>query len=113
MQAISCSCFQIPIIEDFLSFVNVSTKLSHSSQSSKFKSLLSETKPEDTSEVSSRQFGMGGVDYDTIYLSIGVAATALFIIETLYKAYTVFINSNSGRMFSDSDEILEKYSQSL
>ena len=100
------------IIEDFLCFVNVSTKLSHSSQSSKFKSLLSETKP-DTSEVSSRQFGMGGVDYDTIYLSIGVAATALFIIETLYKAYTVFINSNSGRMFSDSDEILEKYSQSL
>jgi len=41
-----------------------------------------------------QQGGIAGVDYDTIYLSIGVAATALFIIETLYKAYQLYITSN-------------------
>ena len=59
-----------------------------------------------------RQFGIAGVDYDTIYLSIGVAATLLFIIETLYKAYTLFVNANSGRSidndFSDFSDFLAK-----
>ena len=32
-----------------------------------------------------QQGGIAGVAYDDIYLAIGVAATALFIIETLYK----------------------------
>lgn len=43
-----------------------------------------------------QQGGIAGVDYDTIYLSIGVAATALFIIETLYKAYQLY-TANNGR----------------
>ena len=46
--------------------------------------------------------GIAGVDYDTIYLAIGVAATALFIIETLYKAYQVYVSAG-GRQFSEDD----------
>ena len=45
--------------------------------------------------------GIGGVDYDTIYLAIGVAATALFIIETLYKAYQVYVSAGGGRQLSE------------
>ena len=37
------------------------------------------------------------MDYDTIYLAIGVAATALFIIETLYKAYQLYVSAGGGR----------------
>merc|ERR1712243_463521 len=37
--------------------------------------------------------GIGGVSYQNIYLAIGVAATALFIIETLYKTYQLYTSS--------------------
>eukprot|EP00090_Calanus_glacialis_P000889 TRINITY_DN10635_c0_g1_i1.p1 TRINITY_DN10635_c0_g1~~TRINITY_DN10635_c0_g1_i1.p1 ORF type:complete len:317 (-),score=42.67 TRINITY_DN10635_c0_g1_i1:70-1020(-) len=49
-----------------------------------------------------QQGGIAGVDYDTIYLSIGVAATALFIIETLYKAYQLYIANNGRSLGSDT-----------
>ena len=38
--------------------------------------------------------------YDDIYLAIGVAATALFIIETLYKTYQLY--NSAGRSLADS-----------
>ena len=44
--------------------------------------------------------GIGGVAYEDIYLAIGVAATALFIIETLYKTYQLY--TSSGRSLEDS-----------
>ena len=47
--------------------------------------------------------GIAGVDYDTIYLAIGVAATALFIIETLYKAYQLYVSAGGGRQFSEDN----------
>ena len=47
-----------------------------------------------------RQGGIGGVAYDDIYLAIGVAATALFIIETLYKTYQLY--NSAGRSLADS-----------
>ena len=47
-----------------------------------------------------RQGGIAGVAYDDIYLAIGVAATALFIIETLYKTYQLY--NSAGRSLPDS-----------
>ena len=47
-----------------------------------------------------RQGGIAGVAYDDIYLAIGVAATALFIIETLYKTYQLY--NSAGRSLADS-----------
>ena len=47
-----------------------------------------------------RQGGIAGVAYDDIYLAIGVAATALFIIETLYKTYQLY--NSAGRSLGDS-----------
>ena len=47
---------------------------------------------------------IGGGDYDTIYLAIGVAATALFIIETLYKAYQLYVSSGGGRQLAGGSE---------
>ena len=44
------------------------------------------------------------MDYDTIYLAIGVAATALFIIETLYKAYQLYVSSGGGRQLTGASE---------
>lgn len=44
--------------------------------------------------------GIGGVSYQDIYLAIGVAATALFIIETLYKTYQLY-SSSTGRSLED------------
>ena len=46
-----------------------------------------------------RQGGIGGVAYDDIYLAIGVAATALFIIETLYKTYQLY--NSAGRSLDE------------
>ena len=57
-----------------------------------------------------QQGGIAGVDYDTIYLSIGVAATALFIIETLYKAYQLY-TANNGRSVGGSHTFLETMSE--
>ena len=48
--------------------------------------------------------GIAGVEYDTIYLAIGVAATTLFIIETLYKAYQLYVSSGGGRQLGDSEQ---------
>ena len=47
-----------------------------------------------------RQGGIGGVAYDDIYLAIGVAATALFIIETLYKTYQLY--NSAGRSLEET-----------
>ena len=47
-----------------------------------------------------RQGGIAGVAYDDIYLAIGVAATALFIIETLYKTYQLY--NSAGRSLEES-----------
>ena len=47
-----------------------------------------------------RQGGIAGVAYDDIYLAIGVAATALFIIETLYKTYQLY--NSAGRSLDES-----------
>jgi len=44
--------------------------------------------------------GIGGVSYQDIYLAIGVAATALFIIETLYKTYQLY--TSSGRSLEEN-----------
>ena len=46
-----------------------------------------------------RQAGIGGVPYEDIYLAIGVAATALFIIETLYKTYQLY--TSAGRSLGE------------
>merc|ERR1719500_2655517 len=46
-----------------------------------------------------RQGGIAGVAYDDIYLAIGVAATALFIIETLYKTYQLY--NSAGRSLEE------------
>ena len=47
-----------------------------------------------------QQGGIAGVAYDDIYLAIGVAATALFIIETLYKTYQLY--NSAGRSLEDT-----------
>ena len=46
-----------------------------------------------------QQGGIAGVAYDDIYLAIGVAATALFIIETLYKTYQLY--NSAGRSLEE------------
>ena len=51
------------------------------------------------------QGGIAGVDYDTIYLSIGVAATALFIIETLYKVWQLY-SGGGGRALGGQTDLL-------
>jgi len=59
-----------------------------------------------------QQGGIAGVDYDTIYLSIGVAATALFIIETLFKAYQLYTANNGRSLGSDTvvDRLIDSFS---
>ena len=47
-----------------------------------------------------QQGGIAGVAYDDIYLAIGVAATALFIIETLYKTYQLY--NSAGRSLEET-----------
>ena len=55
-----------------------------------------------------RQGGIGGVAYDDIYLAIGVAATALFIIETLYKTYQLY-NSAGRSLDEPSIDLIEAW----
>jgi hypothetical protein len=55
------------------------------------------------------QAGVGGVAYEDIYLAIGVAATALFIIETLYKTWQLY--NAAGRSLGDGGPgLLEAWS---
>jgi len=63
----------------------------------------------------SRQFqvpeaGNGGLSYQNIYLAIGVAATALFMLDTLYKVYQIYINTPARSLnWAPETKFIENY----
>jgi hypothetical protein len=51
-----------------------------------------------TSALQAQRLNMAVLNYDFIFLMIGVVATLLFVFETLYRVYQVYVTTNgTGR----------------
>lgn len=50
-----------------------------------------------TANLEAQRFNRAVLTYDFIYLLIAIAATLLFVFETLYRVFNVFNSSSSGR----------------